>query len=754
MRLTLRTLLAWIDQVLGPAEQRSLGDKVAASEVAPRLVTRIAEVVANPAISAPPPSGRGLADDPNTAAEFLDNVLDPARLEAFERICIESDVHLADVAGCHGILAETVRDPACIESLEPARREAALATARRLLQESSSGADTVRIDTSAPQPKDRPVVVPPPSRRTPLAAWLSAVVATLLLVGLGGLLVWTLIRPRLGGPRQVAGPAATAAVPNEPVPDKPKQDRGAEQPPIADPGGNPSPIDPRPPAVEPAIEPAVEPVAADDRPAAVPPPPQPASPSPSAAAMPAVDPPAPAPQAQALPPERSVPFGDALAIGGGAVDSSPMAADRPTAVDSPAAPVAPQAQQLVIDGGFTLVEGAVLLRPAAEQGEWLAATAAGPLTATPGPLTLLAPAWSYPIVGIRGTTMRLHPGTTATLSIDDRGLPRLALAAGRVVAASAGADLRLAVVAGGLEGVVAGPPGRPVGIEVAAADPMQGDPIAAAAIRATVHAAGQATTWRQAAADGSGRPLMGIPLELLIPEASALRWDGRDPAGAVLAAEAEPDWMRAVAPADRTLTRAAADVVAALSAAAEAAPLEVLRRQLISSRPENRMVAAATLSFLGDHAGLADLLCEDPPRELHEGQWSALEGATVPRALARGGAEAAALLEALRDRAPAGCGAELVALARGFDPGEPAVDRGARLVDDLESESIAVRRFAILRLRELVPPARRPGDDYRADRSPLLRADSVKWWREAVSQASRGGEPPAPTAAPPRRDDE
>jgi len=92
MRLTLRTLLAWMDEVLGADEQRELGEKVAASEVAPRLAERIGDVVASPALAAPQPTGRGLADDPNTTAEFLDNVLEPGRLEAFERVCIESDV--------------------------------------------------------------------------------------------------------------------------------------------------------------------------------------------------------------------------------------------------------------------------------------------------------------------------------------------------------------------------------------------------------------------------------------------------------------------------------------------------------------------------------------------------------------------------------------------------------------------------------------------------------------------------------------
>ena len=41
MRLTLRTLLAWLDGVLPAEEQRELGEKVAAHQVATHLADRI-----------------------------------------------------------------------------------------------------------------------------------------------------------------------------------------------------------------------------------------------------------------------------------------------------------------------------------------------------------------------------------------------------------------------------------------------------------------------------------------------------------------------------------------------------------------------------------------------------------------------------------------------------------------------------------------------------------------------------------------
>lgn len=745
MRLTLRTLLAWIDEVLAADEHRHLGEKVAASEVAPRLVDRITNVVSSPALAAPPPTGRGLADDPNTAAEFLDNVLEPVRLEGFERVCIESDAHLADVAGCHRILAEVVRDPACVEPLEPARLRAVLETARRKLRESTPAADGVRIDTAASRPKD-PAPVPPPRRRAPWAAWLSAAVAALLLVGLVGMLAWTLFPPRgdrrrgaaetgAAAPRgEAREPAATVAAKAEPATQPEPVGSSDPRPPVAaaDPGSQV--VDPEPPSM--ATNEA-QPRGEQPEPAA----PDMATPRPpTAEASPPAQPP--------LPPERSVPFGDALALGGGvAPPAAPVADASMVAAPSPTAP----AVQPPPEGIATLVSGAILVRPVEASDRWLAATARGPLAAAPGQIELLAPAWSYPVIAVGGVTVRLHPGSVATVS-GGAGAPRLRLARGRaVVLGGGGTDLRLAVEAGGLAGVLTGPADRTVGIDVTAADRPPADPAAVSPMRVAVQPVGPATMWRQEAPDATGRPLIGIPLELLIPPAHALVWDGRDPAAAAVVAAAEPAWLEAVAPTDRTLRNAAAEIAAALATAPAAA---ALRGQLAATRPENRMAAAATLAFLGDHPPLADLLCEDSAAALHERQWLELLQATVPPILAHGGGEATALLAAIRQRAGAASGEEVVALVRGLDAVAPEATRGLRLVDDLESPSLAVRRLAIVRLRELVPDAIREGDDYRADRSAPLRGDSVKWWRERITAATGGGAAPRANAVTPRPEPE
>lgn len=111
MRLTLRTLLGYLDDILEPQQTKELGEKISESGVAAALVARIREVVRRRRILAPEVSGPGSDPDPNLVSEYLDNTLSADRIEDFERLCLESDVHLAEVAGCHQILTMVLGEP-------------------------------------------------------------------------------------------------------------------------------------------------------------------------------------------------------------------------------------------------------------------------------------------------------------------------------------------------------------------------------------------------------------------------------------------------------------------------------------------------------------------------------------------------------------------------------------------------------------------------------------------------------------------
>ena len=112
LNLTLRTLLAYLDDTLDPHEARQLGEKVAESESALELIERIKKVTRRRGLHIPVASGPDdhLAD-PNRVAEYLSDNLSAADVAEFEETCLSSDVHLAEAAACHQILTLVLTEP-------------------------------------------------------------------------------------------------------------------------------------------------------------------------------------------------------------------------------------------------------------------------------------------------------------------------------------------------------------------------------------------------------------------------------------------------------------------------------------------------------------------------------------------------------------------------------------------------------------------------------------------------------------------
>src|SRR6478735_3153134 len=121
MRLTLRTLLAYLDDVLDPADKEELAQKIQSSDFAEDLVHRTRDTVRRMRLSAPQVIGTGMGLDPNTVAEYLDNVMPPEQVGDFERICLESDVHLAEATACHHVLTMILGEPADVDPLAKQR---------------------------------------------------------------------------------------------------------------------------------------------------------------------------------------------------------------------------------------------------------------------------------------------------------------------------------------------------------------------------------------------------------------------------------------------------------------------------------------------------------------------------------------------------------------------------------------------------------------------------------------------------------
>ena len=116
LRLTLRTLLSYLDDTLDPAQAKLIGQKVAESEQARELMERIKQVTRRRRLTTPPAAGPG-GIDANTIAEYLDNEVTPEQAAEVEQICLASDVHLAEVAACHQILTLVLGEPALVPPL-------------------------------------------------------------------------------------------------------------------------------------------------------------------------------------------------------------------------------------------------------------------------------------------------------------------------------------------------------------------------------------------------------------------------------------------------------------------------------------------------------------------------------------------------------------------------------------------------------------------------------------------------------------
>ena len=112
MRLTLRTMLAYLDDVLTEADSHELGQKIDSSDFATGLVHRIRNSISQLRLSSPELLGSDSMDDPNTVAEFIDSSLSPEKEQEFEKVCLQSDKHLAEVASSHQILTMVLGTPA------------------------------------------------------------------------------------------------------------------------------------------------------------------------------------------------------------------------------------------------------------------------------------------------------------------------------------------------------------------------------------------------------------------------------------------------------------------------------------------------------------------------------------------------------------------------------------------------------------------------------------------------------------------
>ena len=145
MRLTLRTLLAYIDGILDPADQEDLGRRIDENATASELIHLTRDVTRRLRLPAPPLEDDPSGFDPNAVAEYLDGAATPEAMEAFEKHCLTSESHLAEVASCHHVLTMVLGERANVDPETRRRMYAIPEVAAALAKQANSTPAAVEL---------------------------------------------------------------------------------------------------------------------------------------------------------------------------------------------------------------------------------------------------------------------------------------------------------------------------------------------------------------------------------------------------------------------------------------------------------------------------------------------------------------------------------------------------------------------------------------------------------------------------------
>ena len=208
MRLTLRTMLAYLDEVLDSDDTHEIGQKIEGSRFATDLAHRTRGCVRRLKLPAPE-LNETTGQDTNTVSEYLDSTLPDEHVSDFEKVCLDSDIHLAEAASCHQILTLVLGEPA---EVSVATRERMYRVGRQIEKEPSLETDlqaesdlaefstgTAAVNTAVEKSQRSRAEIPDYRREEPRRSWGPVVVVFLLAIvlTLGGLAMFGMLDPAL-----------------------------------------------------------------------------------------------------------------------------------------------------------------------------------------------------------------------------------------------------------------------------------------------------------------------------------------------------------------------------------------------------------------------------------------------------------------------------------------------------------------------------------------------------------------------------
>lgn len=707
MRLTLRTLLAYLDDVLDHDDAKEMGQKIDESEFASGLVHRIRTSTRKLRLGAPAVEDSNI--DPNSVAEYLDNTLAAEQMSDFERSCLDSDVQLAETAACHQILTLVLGDPA---DVPPATRERMYRIGQptvslppksdvRHRADRHSATGTAVVDNGTAKRRSREV---PDYMRSGRRLRLIPIAATLVL----GLLLAGAVLMAIGGPDFITDfftPDEQVAEVEDSSPDAlalgetttSGENAGIEAPETTDSdAGDSGQLS----LTENGSQSEPE---ESELPGLPPLPPQ----------LPEIE----EPSEEETSPEEQVEEG---------TDTSEPVVEADNATGEYIPGVDPSQPAPAIEMARYTSDDQILIRYNGEEDAWYRVSSSSPLMA--GDRLLSLPTYRPQLLFNSDVLMTIDGGTSIQFEgLDAHGIPQVTLHYGRVVLVTVGrAGAKVGVGIGDLNGTITfGDADSSCAVEVTRNRPLGNDPETSALhlVRNLYVPTGN-VQWL----DSISSTLGGDPL--LASTGTRLRWiDEQSPVSHTI--DEMPGWIS---------TRQLSDI--------EARGSDTLNRFVTEDRPvslslqeraqdrriEVKSLAASCLAYLGFYDSILDALGDAGQRSSWRGHIGVLH-----EAMAQGPEPAVAIRHAL-ERKRGDEASNLYRMLWGYSEEDLAGESAADLVAALESESLDVRVLAYENLMQITGSTLLYHPEYIESR----RSGPTQRWREKLEAGEiRYRNPPA-----------